>query len=152
VWAYFVHFFFSFYLGTLNITVHMAHTKVTHLLKTISFTLLPISFLLTPSLIALINVCFVNGGDGIEVYRSDNVDVYNNVCYMNQQDEPQTNGTKYFLSFFLSFFLSLGNFSHFFQNFFIGELTATYFGNVTFINNIVYGQPRKAATNTYNYV
>jgi parallel beta-helix repeat protein len=38
------------------------------------------------------NICFYNGGDGITLFRTNNVDVINNTCYLNDQSPSINRG------------------------------------------------------------
>jgi parallel beta-helix repeat protein len=70
------------------------------------------------------NVCFNNGGRGIHVFRSDNVDVFHNTLYQNAQTDALDDGGS--------------------------ELSVVYAGNVRFRANIVFARAGKRANNVFS--
>jgi parallel beta-helix repeat protein len=70
------------------------------------------------------NLCFDNGGRGVHVFRSDNVDGFNNTLYFNLRTPELEGGGS--------------------------ELSAIDAGNVRYFNNIVYARPNKKANEVYN--
>jgi hypothetical protein len=81
------------------------------------------------------------------VYESDNVDVFNNVAYMNNQNSQLSQQG------YISIFASFSHFSAFLSStstvlkILLGELTAFNSGNVRFFNNLVYTHASGMANN-----
>lgn len=69
------------------------------------------------------NLCFNNGARGIHVYRSDNVDVFNNTLYYNLWS-PELQGD--------------------------AELSSIEAGSIRFFNNIVYARPGEKVNEVWN--
>ncbi|MDX2139353.1 MAG: choice-of-anchor Q domain-containing protein [Chloroflexota bacterium] len=70
------------------------------------------------------NLCFDNGGRGVHIFRSDNVDVFNNTLFFNLRTQELEGGGS--------------------------ELSAIDAGNVRFFNNIVYARLNEKANEAYN--